>query len=117
MAAYGSNTINNVNSVRSVLAVQDPIGATVDVPGVTRLMNGTIGGGFNAADVKANFPLGQLGRTDNNRGAVYAGSSVNIAAGTTTALLVGSGFTAATGGTYTIPFGVKAGEFVWAFLT
>jgi hypothetical protein len=32
-------------------------------------------------------------------------------------VLTGGGWTAATGGTYTIPYGAKANEYVWGFIT
>jgi hypothetical protein len=115
--AYASGTINALNSKRSNLPFQDAIGTTNDVAAAVRLLNGTIGGGFNAADSKENFTPGTLGWTDAGKGATYAKSAVIIPPGATAAVLTGGGWSAATGGTYTIPYGAKANEYVWGFIT
>jgi hypothetical protein len=125
---YGSATIAAVNNKRDTLPFQEPIGATVNSAGganIVTLANGTVGGGFNAADVPlqsqpsshGQFALGTVGRTDAGKAALYVLADVDVTAGAAAVTVAGNHITLATGGTYTCPFGVKAGQYVWVFLT
>lgn len=118
---FGSATINAVNNKRNNHPYQEPIGETTgDMD--NSLINGCIGGGFAAADSIQNFELNTQGvSTFSSSGGVdslYVLADVDVPAGTADAVVGPNGhITAATGGSYTVPLGVKAGEYCWAYLT
>ena len=122
MTQYASATINNVNNQRDSLPFQEPIGATNDITGVI-LANGNIGTGFNRVDLPASalpippMELATPGYTDVGKAALYVQSDVIVTAGATAVTVAAGHITAATGGTYTSPNALAAGERGWVFLT
>jgi hypothetical protein len=117
----GSATVNAVNNKRNNHPYQEPIGATTgDMD--NSLINGCIGGGFAAVDSIENFALNTQGvSTFSPTGGVdslYVLAMVDVPAGTADAVVGPDGkISAATGGSYTVPLDVKAGEYCWAYLT
>jgi len=120
MAQPGSATINAVNNKRHSLAYQEPLGATTGAT-LESLANGCIGGGFAAVDSVKNFELETPGASQEGAAdsldALYVQADVPVAAGAAAVTVVAGHITVATGGTYTCPRDVEAGEYVWVHLT
>lgn len=113
----GSATINAVNNKRHTLAFQEPLGATTGFIDPS-LVNGTIGGGFNAIDSVALFPITNPGYAVNGTpGAVaaaqYVVADVDAPAGTVT--VVAGHITVAGAGGHVLHLPIVAGEYAWVY--
>lgn len=120
MPELGSATINAVDNQRHAEPYQEPIGADTADTHPSVLANGTIGGGFNAVDGAANFTLETPGVSNEGAGTIdslYVVADVPVTAGAAAVTVAAGHITAATGGTYTSPKALKAGEYGWVYLT
>lgn len=120
MPELGSATIDAVDNQRHSLAAQEPIGASTSLQ-PNSLANGTIGGSFAAVDSAPNFTLETPGiaavKGADAVDSLYVQADVPVTAGAAAVTVVDGHITVATGGTYTCPKTVKAGEYVWVYLT
>jgi hypothetical protein len=120
MPELGSATIAAVNNQRHSLAAQEPIGASTSAMPLS-LANGTIGGSFAAADSAPNFTLETPGiaavKGADAVDSLYVQADVPVTAGAAAVTVVSGHITVATGGTYTSPQALAAGEYGWVYLT